>query len=188
MTFFCGGCGFRLHPAPAEGAPADPSSPGAGIAPPAQLPPPPQPAAAPPPQYPPQAYAPPYTPADGNTSGMGEGYPVPVQASGWTWAGFVPFGLSGFVNGSAVWGVIGMVAWLLQSYWVYAIIFGFMGRTAAWKNRRFESLLQYEETMRVWNTWGILFFVLSLIGVVLYALYFFGMMWFAMSQAFDPSI
>lgn len=176
----------RAAPPPAA-PPPNVNAPGAGIAPSVSIPPPPPPgsslpppAGAPQPQgqayQPPPGYPPPpgygyYMPADGNTSGMGEGYPVPAEASGWTFAGFVPFGLFGFVNGSTLWGVLGLVGYVIGIlsivYWIYI---GVQGRELAWRNRRFDSLAQYTETMRVWNTWGLVLLAVGAILLVLYIL------------------
>ena len=102
-------------------------------------------------------------PPDGNTSGMGEGYLVPPHASGWTFAGFVPFGLFGFVNGLTVWGVVGLIGHFIGIlsiiYWIYI---GIQGKELAWKHRRFDSIQQYEETMRAWNTWGLVLFLVGM--------------------------
>lgn len=133
-------------------------------------------AAPPPPPYNPGHYAPaayggaPYGAApygDVNTSGMGPGYPLPYQTQGWTFAGFVPFGLFAFVNGSVLWGVL---YWLLSFFGVslvYNIYVGIKGRELAWQSRRFDSLQQFEETMAAWNRWGIISLIASvlLIGI-----------------------
>lgn len=96
-------------------------------------------------------------PPDGNTSGMGQGYPVPPEASGWTFAGCVPFGLFAFLNGSTLWGVLGIAGWFVGGILgiVYLIYIGVQGRDLAWRSRRFNSVQEYQETMRSWNTWGL---------------------------------
>jgi len=113
-------------------------------------------------QVPPPGYG--YSlPNDGNTSGMGSGYPVPEAARGWSFAGFVPFGLFAFVNGMPLWGAIGLIASIFFSflYAIYAIIVGVMGKEQAWQNRRFDSLQQYQDVMRAWNTWGLILLVVG---------------------------
>jgi hypothetical protein len=154
-------------PAPAYGQQTEPYNPAGAYPPPA----PPQQYQPPPPQY--QQYQPPpppgqyqappgYGPAqgygmppDGNTSGMGQGYPVPPQASGWTFAGFLPWGLFSFFNGDTTWGVIGLVGSFIGILGiVYAIMVGINGKESAWRNRRFNSIYEYEATMRSWSNWG----------------------------------
>jgi hypothetical protein len=161
-------------------------------APPAPPPPPPPVMPAPPqPQgyapLPPQSYAPPQPPAyhqggytpppgygppgyqpGGNTSGMGEGYPVPPEASGWTFAGFVPWGLFSFCNGNSTWGLIGLLLWFFGFSMVYWIYIGITGKENAWRNRRFDSVQQYVDTMRAWNNWGIGLLIAGIAGIFLY--------------------
>jgi len=123
---------------------------------------------APPPGYAPQGYAQ-GLPPGGNTSGMGEGYPVPPEASGWTFAGFVPWGLFSFTNGNTTWGVIGLLLSFFGFGMVYWIYIGITGKENAWRNRRFNSVQEYMDTMAAWNKWGI---GLLIAGVVFFILYF----------------
>lgn len=129
-------------------------------------------APAPPQQYQQGGYGMPMPP-DGNTSGMGEGYPVPPEASGWTFAGFVPFGLFSFNNGNSTWGLIGLLLWFFGFSIVYWIYIGITGRENAWRNRRFASRQEYMDTMRAWNNWGIGLLVASILFFVLYFVFVF---------------
>lgn len=155
----------------------DPYSHGAGLAPP--------PGAIPPPGTVPgpsslPAYQQGYfqSPYEGNTSGMGPGYPVPFEARGWTFAGFVPYGLFAFVNGSVLWGVLYFILGL-----IYSIFIGIQGKELAWQNRRFDSVEQYNETMRIWNIWGIVCLAALVAFAIIYAIFFSMIMAFAMSEA-----
>jgi hypothetical protein len=195
--------------------PANPYNPGAGVAPPPQpyVPPPPT-YAPPPPTYapppspqpyqpppygqapygppPPAGYAPPGygMPPDGNTSGMGQGYPVPPQASGWTFAGFVPFGIFHFFNGNTGLGVLGLFTSLLSFIWFlgilnlgYSIYVGITGRESAWRNRRFNSAMEYDDTMRTWNTAGLVLLVLGVLVWIGFIMLFFVIFAAAISSA-----
>jgi len=88
---------------------------------------------------------------------------------GWCWGGAgIPL-IWGIVN--HVWGslvillgkipfvglfvVIGVVIWL-----------GSSGHRLAWQNRRFDSLAQFRETMAVWNTWGVVLFIINMIALI----------------------
>jgi hypothetical protein len=134
-------------------------------------------------QVPPPGYG--YsTPSDGNTSGMGEGYPAPELAKGWHFGGFVPFGLFAFINGSPMWGAIGLIAYLVGFYWIYSIVIGFIGKEQAWRNRRFDSTQQYLETMGAWNTWGLVLLLLSVALVVLYFIFVFAIVGTALTQGY----
>jgi hypothetical protein len=123
--------------------------------------------------------------ADGNTSGMGPGYPVPQEAQGWTFAGFVPWALFAFFNGINTWGAIGLVLWFFGAYLVYSIYMGIKGKELAWQGRRFDSIEQFNETMKAWNTWGII--MLCVIGgfIVLYFVFVFLMVFLAASGELD---
>lgn len=160
-----------------------PDDPGAGLSPPPpHLPPPaPQYHAPPPPSgYAPappmhaagpgaaRAYGPVGLPADGNTSGMGDGFPLPPEASGWTFAGFVPFGLFSFNNGNSTWGIIGLLLWFFGFSIVYWVYVGITGKENAWRNRRFDSIAQYVETMRAWNAWGIGLLIAGIAFILIY--------------------
>ena len=191
-------------PPPPAPRPIDTSAPGAGLAPPppsqAYTPPPAQPPAQqayqppqqgyqqpPPQQYGPppgQGYAPPQyaVPADGNTSGMGAGYGEPSEASGWTFAGFVPFGIYAFVMGNVMWGVIGLLSLIPYvggiASLVYAIYIGVNGKKLAWQGKRFDSVEQYAQAMKTWNLIGVLLFVLGILAGLAFGAFFI----FAMSM------
>jgi hypothetical protein len=101
---------------------------------------------------------------------MGSAYLPPRDTEGWTFAGCVPAGLFGFVNGSTLWGVLGLLGCLGVPIvsWVYAIYVGIKGKELAWQNRRFDSVYQFRDTMRAWNSWGIFWMVIGIIGFILY--------------------
>lgn len=95
-------------------------------------------------------------PADGNTSGMGPGYPLPPAARGWTNAGVIPAGLFSFYTGSALWGVIGVVGVVFSlAGLVYFVAVGLRGKEDAWRNRRFASVEEFEAVMAAWNNAGL---------------------------------
>jgi hypothetical protein len=156
-------------PSDYSGPPPSPYQPAAGIY-------------QPPAQYPPQPAVPtapggyyPYGPADGNTSGMGPGYPVPREAEGWTFAGCIPYGIYCFVNGNSTWGIVGLLTSFFGLHIVNLIYVGIKGKEMAWQGRRFESLQQFNETMRAWNTAGILCLLAAVVFIVLYIAFIFVM-------------
>lgn len=145
---------------------------------------------------PPQGFAPPAAPAipaDGNTSGMGTGYPLPDGVDRFSFVGCIPFGIFALANKINVWGVIGLVAGILLFiptwvtplagldflFWlaviVYAVYICVAGRKLAWLNRRFDSQQQYHDTMATWNRWGIGCLVASILlhvlGFIIVALF-----------------
>jgi len=190
----------------APGAGLLPPPPGQGYAPPADAyqvpaagsayPPAPGPYQVPPPGYQPPPYpgyapTPGYAimPPDGNTSGMGEGMPVPPETQGWTFAGCLPLGLFGLMNGVMLWGGLALAGCLIvwPLYIVYTIYIGIKGRELAWRYRRFDSVLQYEETMRVWNTWGIICLAAFVLIVIAYFVFFAALFASVFSQGFSQT-
>jgi prepilin-type processing-associated H-X9-DG protein len=88
--------------------------------------------------------------------------PLEVCQMGWCWGAF---GLSW------IWG-IGNRVWLsflcMVPYVgpIFGIWLAIAGHKLAWQNRRFESFQQYRDTMRVWNTWGLAIFMISLLPIL----------------------
>lgn len=146
-------------PAPAAAAPAAmPAAPPAAQ--PAQPPayaPPTQPVTAPP-TYAAPAAAPGF--GASNTSGTGPAAAVPpeVEAMGWSWGGFGLNWIWAIAN--KTW--IGLLALIPCVNIVIAIWLGISGHKLAWQNRRFESLQQFQETMKAWNLWGLIIFLVSI--------------------------
>ena len=107
-----------------------------------------------------------------NTSGNPQA-PVPpeVEAMGWSWGGF---GLNW------IWGLgnkvyIALLCLIPCVNLFVAIWLGISGHKMAWQNRRFDSFEQYKETMKKWNTWGIVVFCLSIVINIISAVVQFAM-------------
>ncbi len=108
----------------------------------------------------------------GNTSGTMGPVPPEVLAMGFSW---------GACGLHWVWGVGNKVyiALLVFAFaWVpylgqaaclgFQIWLGVNGHRLAWQNRRFASFAQYQETMRIWNAWGVGLFIGAIVlGVVI---------------------
>jgi len=109
-----------------------------------------------------------------NTSGWGSGYPIPQAVQGWTFAGMAPFGLFALYNGMWGWGIAGLLltAVVYPLYPVYMVIVGVTGREQAWRNRRFQDMVQYERTMQAWSFAGIILGLITL-GCFVYWVYCF---------------
>jgi hypothetical protein len=112
-------------------------------------------------------------PADGNTSGLGPGYPLPPAARGWTNAGIIPAGLYSFYTGSVLWGIVGVLGVVFGlAGLVYFVVVGLRGKEYAWRNRRFASFEEFEAVMAAWNNAGLWIIyisaaLLAIAGVVL---------------------
>jgi hypothetical protein len=163
---------------PVEGAP--PAAPVTAAPPPAMpptaAPPPAEPPAYAPPAYTPPAQAPkaaappPFPAAPGagypmapgwdadNNSGTDGPPPPEVEVMGWSWGGFGLNWIWGI--GNRVW--ISLLGLIPCVGLIVAIYLGISGHKLAWQKRRFESLQQFQETMKAWNLWGLIIFLVSL--------------------------
>lgn len=109
-----------------------------------------------------------------NTSGTRSSVPREVSGMGWCWGAFgMPFL---WAAANKVWWVlpvwvVGMVLGLsgsalsllsLLCMLVLIVFLGVRGHEMAWRARRFESLQQFRDTMKVWRAWGIVMAVLAI--------------------------
>jgi hypothetical protein len=119
----------------------------------------------------------------GNTSGLGDGYPAPPEAEGWSFGSFVPFGLFSFVNGNSLWGILWWVLNVFSLSLVYIIYVGITGKKQAWQGRRFDSVQQFQETMRAWNFWGIICLATVVFGMVALFIVYFAVIVMVLSES-----
>ena len=100
----------------------------------------------------------------GNSSGNGPQADIPADASGFTAAGCVPFGLFAFANGQIALGILGLISSFIPFLGlIYIVIVAMSGRKLAWQGRRFSDVHQFASTMEVWNVWGWVLFALNFI-------------------------
>lgn len=93
-----------------------------------------------------------------NTSGSDLPAPLEVSQMGWCWGAFGLAWIWGI--GNQVWVTfLGMVPCIGLPV---AIWLGLKGHEMAWHKRSFTSFDQYRDTMKVWNTWGLWFFIASM--------------------------
>ncbi len=93
-----------------------------------------------------------------NTSGTSAEPPAEVRTMGWCWGGFTFIFVWAFANRAVG---IGILCLIPLVYVVMAFYLGFRGHEVAWRKRRFDSFQQYKETMRVWDKWGLWWFVIN---------------------------
>ncbi|NPV46343.1 MAG: ribonuclease G [Armatimonadetes bacterium] len=77
---------------------------------------------------------------------------------GWSWGGFGLNWIWAIAN--KTW--IGLLALIPCVNIFIAIWLGISGHKLAWQNRRFDSLQQFQETMKAWNLWGLIIFLVSI--------------------------
>lgn len=113
-----------------------------------------------------------------NTSGTRGPIPIEVSKMGWCWGAF---GMHFFwAAANKVWwvlpaiivGVIGVAASVFINVlgFLLLIVLGLKGHEMAWRARRFESLKQFQDTMKVWRTWGIAMVIFNVLFVVVSAM------------------
>lgn len=127
----------------------------------------------------------PAAPPPANTSGMGGEIPEEICQMGWCWGGFGMGWIWGFVNNvlfgrlmlplevchSISGGVPSLAGFFAGLHLANSLYLGRYGHGFAWQNRHFDSMEQFEETMKVWNLWGLCSFLIGLVivaGVISY--------------------
>ena len=99
-----------------------------------------------------------------NSSGMGAEALIPAEASGFTAAGCLPFGIFALYNGQLALGILGVVGQFFPPLnLAYIGIVGFHGKRLAWQNRKFESVEHFRSVMEAWDAWGLGWFALNFI-------------------------
>ena len=111
-----------------------------------------------------------------NTSGMKDKSGVPEEIKGWSWAGFLWTWI--WAIGNKTW--IGLLALINPISFIIAIILGVKGREWAWKNKKWESVEEFNRVQRSWVKWWLI------IVLPLWLLSFLGIMAFAIISAIDP--
>ena len=102
-----------------------------------------------------------------NTSGTMGVVPAEVEAMGWCWGAFGLTWIWGLGNRSYI-ALLGLIPYVNI---IVAIWLGIVGHKMAWQSRHFESMEQYKQTMKAWNTWGIIVFIASFAIGILAALH-----------------
>lgn len=98
-------------------------------------------------------------PPDENTSGAGGEVPPEVGAMGFSWGAFVFLWIWGLSNKV----YLALLCFVPCLSLFVAIWLGVSGHKLAWQNRRFDSFEQYKDTMKAWNTWGVVMFCVSIV-------------------------
>ena len=97
-----------------------------------------------------------------NTSGSGGDVPAAVMEMGWSWGAFQLAVLFAIAN--RVWG--GLLALIPLIGLIARVCMGIDGHRLAWRNRSFEDVDHFQETMSVWNIWGQILFTLDVVLIV----------------------
>jgi hypothetical protein len=104
---------------------------------------------------PPQARLEDSVPSDENNSGGGAGIIPPPGVKGWSWGAFFLSWIWAVFN--KTW--VGLLALLPYVGFLFAIYLGIKGREHAWRNKRWESLEQFNQVQNRWSFWGVMIVV-----------------------------
>ncbi|MGD0504673.1 MAG: hypothetical protein ABSD02_18180 [Steroidobacteraceae bacterium] len=117
----------------------------------------------------PNPYSPPQSQLDDvllageNNSGGGQGIVPPAGVSGWSWGAFFLSWIWAVFN--KTW--LGLLALIPYIGFLVAVYLGVKGRELAWRNKRWESLEQFNHVQRRWSVWGVIIVIGAVIlGIV----------------------
>ena len=99
-----------------------------------------------------------------NTSGMGKDAVIPPGVAGWSWGAFLLNWI--WAVGNRTW--IGLLCWVPYLGFVMSFVLGFKGREWAWRNKRWESIEEFQRVQRLWSIWGTIIMV-GLFGLAMVA-------------------
>lgn len=98
-----------------------------------------------------------------NTSGMGKEATLPDGVKGWSWGAFLLNWIWAIFN--RTW--IGLLCFIPYVGFVMSVMLGIKGREWAWRNKRWDSVEQFNKVQRRWSFWGVLLiFGMAGIGIL----------------------
>jgi hypothetical protein len=102
-------------------------------------------------------YSPPQSPLDlppvgENNSGGGRNIIPPPGVSGWSWGAFLLSWVWAIFN--KTW--LGLLSLIPYVGILVAVYLGVKGRELAWRNKRWESLENFDQVQRRWSFWGVI--------------------------------
>lgn len=107
-----------------------------------------------------------------NTSGQGAAALVPNDIRGWNWGAFLLNWIWGIGNNTLA--ALLMFVPVLNLIW--AFVLGARGSEWAWRNKRWESVAQFQATQRQWAKWGAIVWGASLAVFALIFVLVFGVL------------
>ncbi len=107
-----------------------------------------------------------------NTSGQGPASQVPPEIRGWNWGAFLLSWIWGIGN-NVLLALLVFVPFFGLFWW---FVVGARGSEWAWRNKRWDSVAQFQATQRKWARWGAVLLLAWVGVVVLFVLGVFGLM------------
>lgn len=93
-----------------------------------------------------------------NNSGSCRNEFVPEGVKGWSWGAFCLNWI--WAIGNRTW--IGLLCILPIIGFFASIYLGFKGRELAWKNKKWESVEEFDRIQKLWSKWGVALLIASL--------------------------
>ena len=97
-----------------------------------------------------------------NTSGQGKAAVVPPEIDRWNWGAFLLNWIWGIGNNT----FIALLIFVPFVGFVMLFILGAKGSTWAWRNKRWDSIEQFQSVQRKWTKWAIIFYGLMAAAMV----------------------
>jgi hypothetical protein len=98
-----------------------------------------------------------------NNSGGGAMIDVPEDVKGWSWGAFLLNWI--WSIGNSTW--IGLLSLIPYVGFIMALYLGFKGRELAWRNKRWDSLEEFNRIQRRWSVWAcIVVFGVGVVGIL----------------------
>ena len=104
-----------------------------------------------------------------NTSGQGPASRVPPEIQRWNWGAFLLNWIWGIGNNA----LLALLVFVPLFGFVWMFVVGARGNEWAWRNKRWDSVAQFQATQRKWAKWGV---TLLLASVALGTLFVIGML------------
>ena len=95
-----------------------------------------------------------------NNSGGGSSIVPPPGIKGWSWGAFLLNWI--WAIGNRTW--IGLLAIVPYIGFIMAFYLGFKGREMAWRNKRWDSIDEFNRVQKKWSKWGVIL-VVGIMGI-----------------------
>ena len=95
-----------------------------------------------------------------NNSGGGSSIVPPPGIKGWSWGAFLLNWI--WAIGNRTW--IGLLAIVPYIGFIMVFYLGFKGREMAWRNKRWDSIDEFNRVQKKWSKWGVIL-VVGIMGI-----------------------
>ncbi|WP_425483280.1 ribonuclease G [Lentilactobacillus kribbianus] len=98
------------------------------------------------------------------------GKETPQEIKGWNWGAFMFNWIWGIGNHTYL-PLLSLIP-VVNIIWVF--ITGFKGNEWAWQKGEYESVAEFKKVQETWNRAGLVQFIISIIAIILYFIFFAG--------------